>query len=89
MKKMMKSLMLSCDKATTLVEKKIDVGLSFMEEFQLAFHTSMCDGCTNYQKQSMLIHKALRKDITTEDSMSYSISSQLKESILKRLNDSK
>lgn len=84
--KMMKSMMLSCEKATTLVEKKIDVGLTFMEKFQLAFHTSMCDGCTNYQKQSILIHKALGKDIR-EESISNALSAQLKEAILKRLTN--
>jgi len=84
----MKSMMLSCDKATMLVEKRIDVGLTLTERLKLRFHTSMCDACTNYQKQSVLIHKLLRKCISVHDSKSTiqtAISDELKTAILKKL----
>jgi len=63
MNKIMKTLMLSCDKATLLVEKKIDVGLSLPERLQLRMHTAMCDGCTRYRKQSELLHELLGKHL--------------------------
>lgn len=56
--------MLSCKKATELVEKQSLVGLSTKERFRLRLHTSMCDGCTAYQKQSLLIDKLLHRHIT-------------------------
>ena len=52
-------MMLSCDKATALIERKTIAGLSVAERFKLALHTSMCSGCRNYEKQSMFIHKIL------------------------------
>jgi len=50
-------MMLSCDKATALIERKTVAGLSVMERFKLLFHKSMCSGCRNYEKQSVFIHK--------------------------------
>lgn len=55
--------MLSCKKATELMEKQSLVGLSAREKFRLRLHTSMCDGCTAYQKQSLLIDKILHHHV--------------------------
>jgi hypothetical protein len=90
MKNMMKSMMLSCDKATILVEKRIDVGLAFSERLKLRFHTSMCDACTNYQKQSLLIHELLRKHVPADgnnNSIPLVVSNQLKAEILRKLKN--
>ncbi|MDP1675550.1 MAG: hypothetical protein Q8L88_01700 [Bacteroidota bacterium] len=57
---MMNSLMISCKKATGLIEKRSVIGLSFAEKFQLHIHTAMCSACTNYQKQSVLIDNMLK-----------------------------
>lgn len=86
MNKIMSSMMLSCDKATILIEKKNDGELDLRERFLLKFHTSMCDACTNYQQHSELVHKALRKNINSETSPGYSVLPHLKASILKQLN---
>lgn len=57
----MNALFLSCLKATTLIEKKLDVRLSIKERWQLRMHKMMCSGCTQYETQSMLIHQGLKK----------------------------
>lgn len=62
----MNILMLSCKKATELMEKKGVVGLSGVEEIQLFLHTNMCDACSRYAKHSELIDKALRQDSILE-----------------------
>jgi hypothetical protein len=88
MKNILKGMMLSCEKATILVEKKLDLGLTLSERLQLRFHTSMCDACTNYQKQSLLIHELLKKQIPfseTHNCMRLSGSKYLKNEMLKRL----
>jgi hypothetical protein len=59
MNKLMNWLMLSCKKATELMEKQSLVGLSSKEKFRLKMHTIMSDGCTTYQKQSLLIDNLL------------------------------
>jgi hypothetical protein len=55
--------MLSCKKATELMEKQSLMGLSAKEKFRLRMHTSMCDGCTAYQKQSLMIDNLLHHHI--------------------------
>lgn len=60
--------MLSCKKATELMEKQSLFGLSAKERFRLRLHTSMCDGCTAYQKQSLLIDKLLHHRLTQQSS---------------------
>ncbi len=51
--------MLSCKKAASLIDKKAEVQLSWLESIQLTMHKRMCDACTNYEKQSKMIDKAL------------------------------
>ncbi len=60
MNRLMQKLMLSCKKATELIDKKIHSGISRDEKVKLYFHTMMCSACTNYEKQSYLIDKALK-----------------------------
>lgn len=59
MKKLMHIFFLSCFKATELIEKKIYSKLSLKEKIQLKVHKTMCSACTNYEKQSYIIDKAL------------------------------
>lgn len=60
MKKLMNIIMLSCKKATLLIEKSHSSPLSFTEKVKLKLHLSMCDKCTDYKKQSILIDNALK-----------------------------
>ncbi|MCX6221401.1 MAG: hypothetical protein NTZ69_10465 [Bacteroidia bacterium] len=59
MKKLMHILLLSCIKATELIEKRFYFKLSFKEKLQLKLHTMVCDACTNYEKQSKIIEKGI------------------------------
>lgn len=60
MKKLMHFLLLSCAKATELIEKKMYFKLGFKEKIQLKAHKTMCSACTLYEKQSELLDKALK-----------------------------
>ena len=85
MKKLMNYLMLSCKKATELIEKKSVLGLSWKENMQLKVHTKMCDACTNYQKQSKAIDGILEKHVHDEEATPLLENKQLKENILHSL----
>lgn len=61
MKKLMNILILSCLKATELIEKKLHFKLSYKEKLQLKVHKMMCDACRLYEKQSALLEKAIEK----------------------------
>ena len=53
--------MLSCVKATELMEMKENVPLGLLKTMQLHMHTAMCSGCRNYLKQSRLIDELIEK----------------------------
>lgn len=59
MKKLMNILFLSCLRASELIEKKIHVKLSFTESIQLKVHKMMCNACTTYEKQSLILEKGI------------------------------
>ena len=61
----MNAMMLSCVKATELMEMKEHVPLGFLKTMQLHMHTAMCSGCRNYMKQSLLINELLQKKFDT------------------------
>lgn len=63
MKKIMDILFLSCLKASALIEKKLHVKLSFTERMQLKAHKMMCEYCTAYEKQTILLDKGIEKQI--------------------------
>ncbi len=54
--------MLSCVKATQLMEMKEHVPLGIIKTMQLHMHTAMCSGCRNYMMQSRLINELLQKN---------------------------
>lgn len=80
-------LMLSCKKATGLIEKKALIGLSWKENLRLRMHTTMCDGCTAYQKQSLLLDRLLEQHISNPNvyTIPQTESSELKNRILSNL----
>lgn len=79
--------MLSCKKATELIEKKSIVDLSWKENIRLHMHTSMCGGCTAYQKQSLLIDKILHDRLQSEasDMIPEVENNELKEQLISNL----
>ena len=54
--------MLSCKKATSLMDKKAHARLGPVEGLQLILHRSMCDACRRYEKQSQIIDTILRHE---------------------------
>ncbi len=57
----MNAMMLSCVKATELMEMKKNVPLGLLKTMQLHMHIAMCSGCRNYLKQSRLIDELIEK----------------------------
>lgn len=57
----MAKLFVSCEKATELIERKIEGDLKWGDRFSLRFHTMMCRLCRIYEKQSQRLHRFLQK----------------------------
>ena len=56
-------------KATELIEKKLHFKLSLTEKLQLKVHKMMCDACTNYEEQNILIEKAIANQEKKEEKL--------------------
>ncbi len=63
-KNLMMKMMISCEKATYLVDKEQYTNLSFKESFDLKFHLTTCKFCRLYKLESHLINKELSKVFT-------------------------
>jgi len=57
----MNSFMISCRKATLLIEKRDAGGLTLAENFSLGIHTIMCEACKRYERQSQLLETLLER----------------------------
>ncbi|MBI5326310.1 MAG: hypothetical protein HZB41_13730 [Ignavibacteriae bacterium] len=86
MKKLMNIFMLSCKKATELIEKELSIKLTKTEKFKLHFHVSMCNACRTYKKQSKIIDEALQYHFNEHHThQSEYISEDFKNIIIKNL----
>jgi hypothetical protein len=91
MKKIMNILMLSCNKATELMEKELHFRLNVFEKIQLRLHTSMCNACNTYQKNNKLVDDALKAHISsTEKRLNFgdvALSDEFKKALIKDLEE--
>lgn len=86
MKKITHLIMLSCRKATELIEKQFVAKLSLKERVQLNLHKSICDACTAYENQSRLLNDLLQKQASvTPDQITEQENEVLKANLLKQL----
>ncbi len=87
MSKLMHKLFLSCLKATELIEKKLHFKLSIRERLQLRTHKMMCNACSNYEKQSIIIEKGI--SINQKSDFSVDDIQKLKLAITEKLSETK
>lgn len=88
MKKLMNLIVLSCQKATFLIEKSHDKPLSFFDKLQLNIHLKICDKCAGYQKQSFLIESVLKNNAANfSNPASFKLSDTSKTRIQKVVED--
>ncbi len=58
----MNIIVLSCYKASLLIEKSQVQSLSFLDKLQLSMHLKICYKCSEYQKQSLFIENILNSN---------------------------
>ena len=93
MKKLMNILMLSCKRSSELIEKKLFSKLTVIEKIQLTMHTSMCDACKSWEKQSEDLDHSLKNHFhnhpSKDDSDQVSLTEEAKEAIIRKVEDLK
>lgn len=87
MKKLLHWFLLSCKKATELIDKKSFVPLSIKEKLQLRLHKTICDACTAYEKQSLHIDGLMHKHVhhASKENATILTNESLKEKIISNL----
>lgn len=85
MKAFMHHLMLSCIKATELIEKKPLDGLSGIDNVRLALHMAMCGACRQYEKQSLLLNDAISQQLNDISEKSQQKKSHLESRVKQRI----
>ena len=77
--------MLSCEKASELIEKKLNFSLGTKEKVQLFIHTKVCDACKNYEKQSADMDSLLDEHLKPGTD-SQKLPKKIKDQIVEELN---
>lgn len=67
-KRVIHLFVLSCEKATFLIEKQLHTSLSPLEKLQLRVHLSLCKYCTAYKVKAIFLHKLLADERTMNHS---------------------
>ncbi len=80
-------LMLSCKRATQLMEKKMHFGLSPIEKMQLKLHKKACKYCTAYEKQNEIIDQVLQENMA-EKVQAYCLSEEEKQRMMETVRKS-
>ncbi|WP_298732264.1 hypothetical protein [uncultured Chitinophaga sp.] len=87
-KRIIHFFVLSCKKASGLIEKNLYFKLSLPERIQLRWHLTLCDACSTYKKQSGLLHDLLSRhehDHTQAPPLPEDATQELKEKIIRKL----
>lgn len=77
--------MLSCIKASELIEKKINSKLSTKERIQLSMHTGMCDACRAWEKQSVDLEGTLANHVPSSSKIDSPAQMRLSDKVKKAI----
>lgn len=67
-KRIIHLFVLSCEKATFLIEKRLHTSLSPVEKLQLRVHLSLCEYCKAYKDKAIFLDKLLDDERTIKES---------------------
>jgi hypothetical protein len=79
-------IVLSCKRASFLIEKQQDKPLSVIDKTQLNLHLKICSECSRYQKQSLIIDNVLKSNHQT-NLEEFKLSDGVKDRLQKALDE--
>lgn len=81
--------MISCKKASELLDKKSVLKLSVREKIALKLHLIICEACKRYKKQTRFLDKMLQShsQIADPDQVPQHTNERLKDKIFTRLKE--
>jgi len=77
----------SCKDVSELVSQSLDRKLSLRERITVRLHLMMCDMCTNYRRQILFMHQAVRQ-LKQRNAPTARLPEDAKDRIKKRIEES-
>ena len=84
-----KYLHLTCEEATQLISKRQETKLTWLEGFKLRFHVSVCEPCTRFAEQVVILDASLARFFKSSGGKSQQFSAQKKADLEKLIEENK
>lgn len=82
----MSKIIISCDDATTISDKKQYVEASLWERMRMSYHMLFCKNCRVYDKQNTIITKAIQANLTKDVNLDDTLSKEEKSILQKKID---
>ena len=82
-----KYLRLTCEEASMLISKRQETQLTWQESLLLRFHTSICEPCTRFAKQVVILDASLSRFFNATSSKSKQFSAKKKADLEKFIEE--
>jgi hypothetical protein len=84
-----KYLRLTCEEASRLISKRQETALTLQEAFKLRFHTSICEPCTRFAEQVVVLDASLSRFFKAESIETHQFSADKKAELEKMIEENK
>ena len=84
-----KYINLTCEEASFLISKRQETKLTWRENLKLNFHISVCDPCTRFAKQVVIIDASIARFFSSNSAKSQAFSAKQKEDLEKFIEENK
>jgi hypothetical protein len=82
-------LRLTCQEASLLISKRQETKLTWQENVKLRFHLSICEPCTRFAKQVVVLDASLSRFFKSSSGKSQQFSSQKKNDLEEMIKNNK
>ena len=84
-----KHINLTCEKASFLISKKQETKLTWRENLRLHFHVSVCQPCSRFAKQVVIIDASIAQFFNQDSAKSQAFSEKTKNDLEKMIEENK
>lgn len=84
-----KYINLTCQEASFLISKRQETKLTWRQKLRLNFHISVCEPCSRFAKQVVIIDASLAQFFSPNTAKSQAFSAKKKDNLEKLINENK
>jgi len=82
----MSKIIISCDEATTISDKKQYVEATLWERMKMSYHMLFCKNCKVYDEQNAIITKAIKNNFTIDSAADKKLSKEEKSTLQEKID---